>query len=149
MKLKLINYSYDGLIMESQKNEKLLLTECESTALSRLSTAMFRAPEGILHDFGEKQDVFAFGMVAYMILTALEPFGSSKGGLSSFDVIHAIKVGQRPDFPVYDNDSIEDFIKAIIEDAWADSADARSDIAEIKERCKLIMGEFDINMSEL
>lgn len=108
------------------------LIELDAETLSRTTmkgTLKYMAPEIFQErkDYDEKVDVYAFGVVVYLILT--------KGEFPKISVAD-VSAGKKADIP----DSITDFSRELIDRCWSCQASERPSFAEI---CDTLKGKED------
>jgi serine/threonine protein kinase len=91
-------------------------------------TPQFMAPE--VHEsfeFSFKVDVYAFGILMYMIVTALEPFPDAK---TEFAIAKKVTGGERPPIP----DSTPAAFATLIRECWDQDPTLRPTFREIVDR---------------
>jgi serine/threonine protein kinase len=91
----------------------------------RGGTAQFMAPELYLgEDYDFKVDVYAFGVMMYMIVTGLEPFDDTRNQLV---LARNVVGGQRPTIPGW----VPPCCRDLIEQCWSTGPDTRPDFSQI------------------
>lgn len=81
------------------------------------------APEVFEEEYTKESDVFSFAMLAYELITGIEPFD----GFTKIKVQNEIKKGNRPKF----SDDIPDAYMQLIEGCWSDDPNERPSFDEI------------------
>jgi hypothetical protein len=104
-----------------------------------LGTAPFMAPEIFIEpEFNFKVDVYAFGILMYMVVTGLEPFPNLK---TQFAIAQKVMAGDRPPIP----DSISPAFRSLITECWHPDPSLRPSFKDITDRLGELEFRFDVD----
>lgn len=93
---------------------------------SQIGTPLYMAPEILSNKnnkYGPAVDVYAFSFLAYEIITTKKPFGN----ITTYEHIHNILSGKRPEFP----EDINKEIKTLLTKCWSEEPRERPSFDEI------------------
>lgn len=133
------------------------LSKCFSGILSKLlklilskniGAPIYLAPELFDEELNEQRfnlavDVFSFGIIAYEIVTAKDPY-SELGKISSFKLIAKIISGYRPQFP----DDTPEKMKSLILRCISKKIDERPTFDQIFSELSENISEYDSNVNK-
>jgi serine/threonine protein kinase len=108
----------------------------ENATMTRCGTPCWTAPEIIRGEkYGERADVFSFGVVMWQVVTRKEPYAGRNFMGVSLDVLE----GKRPQIP---NDCPLDF-KKVMKKCWHANADKRPTMEDVVAFLDTQVGDDD------
>ena len=100
----------------------------------KVGTPIYMAPELLEDDehCGPGIDVYAFAILAYEIVTGIQPFSEKGKQLTLQKLMKKVSAGERPEFP--DNSGVTEKMKDLITSCWSANIEERPSFEEIFEK---------------